>query len=384
MLTTVIIAADDYRRQILQAMAIDSGRLTLHTAAGRYPSTVEAQRLTRVADPDVLFLDLKSLDSAMALLTDLRAAWPRAVVIGVGGPAGLAPDGLGLTGTLPFPPQPHEFAAAVAQGVRRRRGDVIPGLHVFLPAKAGIGCSTVVFQTSMRLARDFGKRVLVLETDLRSGTLSLMLNREHVAAGGSMQSALQAIRDCEEHRIAQCITSVGGVDLLLSNRQGMEVLPDWTQYHALLQHLASRYDVLLADLPELINEATAEIVLRAAKIFLVTTQELIPLKLAEQRLRDFASWEVPRERVRVLVNRWHRQDLDQEEVAKFLGIPAERHFPNNYPEIRRTLKHGLPVPDSNSLGRAYRDFAASLVTPEGAAASAGAGLLPRLFGSFRR
>ena len=383
MLTAVIIAADDYRRQILQALAIDSGRLTVHSAAGRYPSLPEAQRLTKLADPDVLFLDLKSLDAAIGLLNVLRLAWPRAVVLGVGPPPGLTVDGIGLSGFVPFPPQPHEFNAAVTQGVRRRRGDVLSSLNVFLPAKAGLGCSTIVWQTALRLARDLHQRTLTLDADLRSGTLSLMLNRDFE---GSTQSALRAIRDCEEHRLSQSVTSAGGADWILSTRQPLDVLPDWTQYHALLQHFSSRYDVLLADLPELINEATAELVLRAHRVFLVTTQELIPLKLAEQRLRDFETWGVHPDRVHLLLNRWHRHDLDHGEIASFLHLPVRHTFPNNYPEIRRTLKHGIPVPDSNSLGRAYRDFASSLLetTTAAAPAASSAGLLPKLFNPFRR
>ena len=381
-LSTVIIAADDYRRQILQALAIDSGRLMVHTASGRYPAVAEAQRLTKLADPDVLFLDLKSLDAAVGVLNVLRLAWPRAVVLGVGPPPGLSIDGMGLSGFVPFPPQPHEFQTAVAQAVRRRRGDTLRGLNVFLPAKAGLGASTIVWQTALRLARDLQKRTLVLDADLRSGTLSLMLNRE---PQGSTQSALRSIRESEEHRLAQAITSVAGVDWLLSTRHAMEVLPDWTQYHALLQHFAPQYDAMLADLPELINEATAEVVLRAERVFLVTTQEIIPLKLAEQRLRDFEAWGVPRDRVRILLNRHHRQELSIPEVADFLGAPVEQTFPNNYPEIRRTLKHGIPVPDSNALGRAYREFAASLATdPLATPTGSAGGLLPKLFGSFRR
>lgn len=383
MLTAVIIAADDYRRQILQALAIDSGRLAVHTAAGRYPSMGEAQRLTKIADPDVLFLDLKNLDAAIGLLNTLRLAWPRAVVLGVGPPAGLTVDGIGLSGFVPFPPQPHEFNAALTQGVRRRRGETLRGLNVFLPAKAGLGCSTIVWQTALRLARDQQKRTLVVDGDLRSGTLSLMLNCE---PQGSTQSALRAIRESEEHRLAMSVTNAGGADWILSTRHAMEVLPDWTQYHALLQHFAPQYDVILADLPELINEATAEMVLRAERVFLVTTQEVIPLKLAEQRLRDFSAWGLAPERVRLLLNRWHRNELDHGEVTEFLGIPVDHTFPNNYPEIRRTLKHGVPVPDSNSLGRAYRDFAVSLVTPPESdrARATSRGLLPRLFGSLRR
>ena len=70
----------------------------------------------------------------------------------------------------------------------------------------------------------------------------------------------------------------------------LDVLNSQTQLFQTQRDLAkARYDVIVADLPEVINGATQEFVQRARNVYLVATQELIPLKLASRRLEELAA-----------------------------------------------------------------------------------------------
>ncbi len=356
----------------------ESGSMTVHSALGHYPNTTETQRLVRVADPDVAFIDLAHPDEALDFLHEVRVRWPRAALVGIDPPANVNLDAIGIGGYIGLPPEGFELEEAVSRAVRRASGAECPNLWTFLPAKAGCGCSTVVVQTGLELARQ-GKKVLVLESDLRSGVMSLMLRAPSV---GTMQNALQAMHHQESHRLAQNITQVHGVDFLLSNRTRMDRLPDWSDFHELLELLAPQYDFVLADLPELVNEATAEVVLRSHGVYLVTTQELLALELAPRRLAELAACGVSDDKVKVLVNRFHRQELSQSEVETHLGRPVACQLPNDYVAVRRAVMAGAAVDKDSALGRGFKQLA-NILANNGDPVSAGSGW-GTLLGKLRR
>ncbi len=356
MLTSVLILANEPRRRLFQAIVTDSGTLMVHTALGHYPNVSEMQRLLRVADPQVCFVDLTYPHEAMEFLNEARRQWPRTALIGIDPPENVNLDVTGFGAYIELPPDQEQLKEAVSRAVRRSSGGVFQNLWSFLPAKAGCGCSTVVVQTALQLAQ-MGKRVLVLECDLRSGVMSLMLKAK---LSGSMQNALGAVRAQEGHRLNASLTTVGGVDFLLSNRTRMEQLPDWSDFHGLLELAMPRYDLVLADLPELVNEATAEVVLRSQGIYLVSTQELLAVELAPRRLAELAACGVASESVKVVLNRFQRQELGAREVAEHLERPVAFQLPNDYPAVRRAVVAGASVDRDSSLGKAYRQVAGVL------------------------
>ncbi len=356
MLTTVLILANEPRRRVLQAVVSESGTMMVHTALGHYPTVPEMQRLVRVADPQVCFLDLADPHEAMEFLNEARRRWPRTALIGVDPPDNVNLDVTGIGGYIGLPPEPAELTEAVSRAVRRASGETCENLWSFLPAKAGCGCSTVVVQTALELAR-MGKRVLVMECDLRSGVMSLMLKARPT---GSMQHALGVVRAQEPHRLTSCVTTVGGVDFLLSSRTRMERLPDWSDFHGLLEFLAPRYDLVLADLPELVNEATAEVVLRSQGVHLVSTQELLSLELAPRRLAELSACGVPTEKVKLVVNRYHRGELAVAEVERYVGRPVAFQLPNDYAAVRRAVLAGAGVDRESGLGKGFRQLAGVL------------------------
>jgi Flp pilus assembly CpaE family ATPase len=127
-----------------------------------------------------------------------------------------------------------------------------------------------------------------------------------------------------------------------------------------VQSSLALYDMVLADLPELVNPATAEIVRSARYIMMVTTQEVLPLKMVERRMRELIEWGVPRDRIKILVNRWHRKEINQQEIEKFLKQPVYATFANDFPTVRRATMDGGPVSGSSGLGGSFQAFAQKL------------------------
>src|SRR5262249_30243585 len=153
----------------------------------------------------------------------------------------------------------------------------------FLPAKAGSGCSTICLNVAGCLANTLGKKTLVLEADIRSGMLSFLLN---VTPKGSIVDALRDAAHLDDVTLHNLVARSQGLDLLLTSRPKKAMFFSWADYHALLQFAKSRYDTVVVDLPELINDATVEVVRRARSAFIVATAELASLALARQRYEE--------------------------------------------------------------------------------------------------
>ena len=119
-------------------------------------------------------------------------------------------------------------------------------------------------------------------------------------------------------------------------------------YYQLLLFAQKQYDFILVDLPEVINQATAEFVRNARAVFIVCQPEMPSVKLAKFRRAELESCELPPDRVNLLVNRWERGRLTKQDIENLVGGPVFGTLPNDYKEIRNAvLETRLASPGSS-------------------------------------
>src|SRR5262249_34099158 len=152
------------------------------------------------------------------------------------------------------------------EALHKKRGIAHQDILAFLPAKAGGGCSTVALNTAAALSQTLSKTVALVEADRRSGVLSIMLNQQNRYG---LAEALQNASELTPTEWNNYYIQVGGVDILLADPARRGSLPSWADYYKLLLFLQRQYNFLLFDLPEVINEATAEVVKSARAVFIV-------------------------------------------------------------------------------------------------------------------
>ena len=171
-----------------------------------------------------------------------------------------------------------------------------------------------------------------------------------------------------------------GVDFLLTNRGGPARPPAWHDYHHLLSFVASRYDHVMLDLPDVINDAASETLHAASSIYIMTTPELLSLSLVPQRLAELKAAGVDRSRVCILLNRWQSGDMSKADVAAMLGCKVTALFPNDYRAVNTAILNQSFVDCETRLGKAYRSFAAILANePEAPQTSLNLGSLLKPF-----
>jgi Flp pilus assembly CpaE family ATPase len=96
-------------------------------------------------------------------------------------------------------------------------------------------------------------------------------------------------------------------------------------------------------------------------VYVVTTPEILSLRLARQRIDELEAVQVERSRIKILVNRWHKDDLKPREIAEILDCPVAFAIPNDYREVSNAVAARSFVEPDNKLGRAYRSLSGSIV-----------------------
>jgi Flp pilus assembly CpaE family ATPase len=343
-----LFMANPARREWIHRLLLASGKVTIHHGGDTYPDNLELRNLGRQVEPEVVFLDLEYAEVAAAVRNAMQDVWRNTAWVHI--PKAMPEDAATLESWV--------FAAM------QSRPDAGRGARVMtlVPAKAGCGASTIAWNLAHAAAAN-GARVLLIEADLRSGALSFIVNQQQP---GSLQAALRMAEQRDHTGVRQSLIPHAGIDLLLSSRRAMDPPPEWASYLLLLDQLRPQYDLIFVDLPELINPATIHLAAIAERVLVVTTPELIPLKLAEHRCREIEEWGIPADRVRLILNRAQRNELTARDIEANLHRPVAAAFPNDYAALRKSVLEGQPVSERSALGEAVRGFALTLA-PGGAA-----------------
>lgn len=378
MFNALVIHSSADRAPLLRALVADTGQLLVMREYLSVPSSYELSRIMNSLGPDIVVLDFsggrEALDSAILI----RQWSPGTAVIGFGGTSDLTilARQVGFSAIPGSESNTESLRDAIREAMHRDQGGVEQCLLSFLPSKAGSGASTLVLNTAVALVRRCNKRVLVLDADLRSGILAIMLN---ITPDASIQFLLAAASELDQFVWKNSVNTVAGVDFLLSSRSLDSNPPEWAHYFRLLNFARERYDAILVDLPELVNPATVELVRRSRMVFPVCTPEIPSLKLTQHRCQELERWQVASERIGVLLNRYQKGDPAAQEIGRLLGRQVTHTFPNDYADVKAAVANGVPVAPHTRLGRAYDDFALQLVDATVAKEPTFAGKLKGLF-----
>lgn len=362
MFNAVVILGNAESAPLVRSLIAATGQVTIMREAPAPPGDYELARIINSLLPDLIFIDLSGGQQALECMARIRELAPRTPVIGLGcsTETRLLARHLGAAGLATPDCSPDELRVAIREAMESHHGGILDHVFSFLPSKAGSGCSTIVLHTALAAA-SFGKRVLVIDADLRSSVMGLMLG---VTPVGGTQAVLEAAANLDTFILRRNLTQCGGADFLLSTRALDADLPEWTHYFRLLNFVRESYDLILVDLPELINPATVELVLRSKKIFPVCTMEVPSLKLTVQRLTELERLGVQEDRIGLLLNRVSPSAPKPAEIEQTLGRKIAHVFPNDYRAVSRAIQEAAPLQPDTELARAFAAFAASLAGVE--------------------
>lgn len=329
MLNALIFGTERETTSQLEQLCSLTKDVCVYRILERYPQTHESMRLLNSFSPQLVFLGADDEAAAHAVERDIRSIQPSTAILGVSARC-KRPDFFDSTfggfSVCPVPCSPDDFRAAIFQALESVDGKKNGAVFAFQPAKAGSGATTTALFVSHILATLAEKRVLVLECDLHAGPISMLYDLRPTY---SIMDALEDSHRLTDESWNEMVTHTGGLDVLSSvSRLGVREVSPWG-YQRLLSFVRSRYDVIIADLPEVVDNAT-EVVVRAAQaVFIVTAPSTPSLFLAGRRRYDLETRGVGAVKVKYVINR-KRPDrsIPREpgwaiEAEKIAAIPVE-------------------------------------------------------------
>ena len=309
-------------------------------------------------NPEVLLIDFYSAAEPEELVREVAQATRKAVLLGYGARFSEAQraalETAGLSGMLRESFTPAELDEAVRWALHQAHPVEHPNMFAFLPAKAGSGCSTTVLNTAAHLANTLDKKTLLIEGDLRSGSMAFLLELEKP---GGLPAILEESGNLSPVEWQTHTHTIGKLDLLLANPLHPGQLPTWATYFHILRYVHTLYDCIMVDLPELVNPATSELALAARTVFIVCEPELASLKLVNVRRQELEAVGVPTDRICVLANRWEPKRLTKQALEAETRTPMYAALPNDYQQVKNAVMESRLVAPSSKFGHACETLA---------------------------
>lgn len=365
MLRAALICPDDPLNREITALCSKISDLEIVRVLTTYPSPEELLLTIRVRKIDLLLLcvdDFAHSEMLARCIDDLMCGFPVITVSSHDGEEVLHKlMHLGIRSHLTSPLQETTLVAAVADAERRLKTHPVssrtPGdLYTFLPAKAGVGASTLVLSTSCALADDLGVKTLLLDADLAAGTIQFLLR---LGATSSIVDALMHAEALDEDLWLQMIGKWDKLEVLhagdLDTPPGLDV----PGLERILSLARAHYDVICADLGSQFDPLSVALLRESRRIFLITTTELAPLHLATVRMRRLSNFGLA-DRVTLLLNRKIKSVVTDLQVEKAVGIPVSHSFSNDYRSVQNSILLASPVPQCSELGESILSLARSL------------------------
>jgi pilus assembly protein CpaE len=363
MLRAIIIGAGEDTASRLNGLFRETGRFALIRETDSYPDEQELGRLIRAHAPQTVFLCVDDLSKALHCRDDIEQTVHGVPIVAFGQSSGentlLELMKVGVRDFLPAPFRLQDLLD-LADRIENQLAkhplavDSTDLMFSFLPAKPGVGASTLALNLSIAFSQVNNTRVLLNDFDLNSGLISFMLKLNPVY---SVLDAIVRADDLDENLWPQLVSSARGVDVLPNGRPepGVRIQPP--QVHRMLAFARRQYNVICVDLSGNMEKYSIELMMESKRIFLVTTGEIPPLHLARHRMSLLRDLDL-RDRINVLLNRWtKRSSISVEQVEDLLEAPVFETFPNSYEGVHRSLVAGAPVDPSTDLGRKFSGFA---------------------------
>jgi pilus assembly protein CpaE len=224
-----------------------------------------------------------------------------------------------------------------------------------MPAKGACGATTIAAHLAPVIKRLGVKKLLLADLDQITGTLSFVLK---LTSTYSFLDALRRASTLDEDVWRALVTNHGGIDVLLSPDNPADGVHEELDPSPILEFSRSLYDVVLLDSGGPYGEWSLALAQMCDEILMVTTNELPALQATQRALSYLERHQVPRSKVRLVVNRYNREvGLSKEIIETALHMEVYHLIGSDYDTIQKSLLEGKSVAANTPFGKGIRSLA---------------------------
>jgi pilus assembly protein CpaE len=340
----IVICPNSELRTSFENMARLYPVIRIAKSLEHYPSADELKRLMRRWAPKLIFMSMEDATSASnvgRLLETEYSSIQRVALSTVEDPSVLRLALQLRMAEVMVAPFHQELFEQVLRRVADHlqlhpaSGASLGQVYAFMPAKGGVGASTIASNAARAMAQVPGSHVLLADFDISSGMAGFMFKAEH---DYSINDAAIRNKDLDDETWQRLVKKVGNVDLMLSDAPRVDggITPE--QIAPILDFARKSYSVIGADLGGTIDDRSLAVMREANRIFLVTTPELASLRMAKLKAMTLRKleWE---DKTALLLNRaTKKMEIPVEEIAALVGLPVFATFPCDYADVTRSIR----------------------------------------------
>jgi pilus assembly protein CpaE len=338
--------------------------------------TIPAEKLPDAGEgiPDVVFLDVsREPEPFFAFAANLRRLRPSVRLIACSSTAPTQETLLeamrcGVQDFINKPVTPEALKDVLtrfrAEGAADRKA--AEKTIIVMGSKGGVGATTVAVNLGVQLSTYARKHAVLLDFARPLGNVHLLLDLHPRFV---VRDAVENLDRLDSHFFS---------GLLTTHKTKLEILGGATQ-------LEEWQNIRMGPLERVVNvaQASSDVVLvdvgsqfspdwnpifQGARMILVVAEANVPaLWTLERRLLAMAGIGIDPERVRVVINRWHKGDEEAlKSIEKSIKRPIFACLPNDFRKASVAVNLGMPLMENhnNVLTNRYRQLAAQLTGME--------------------
>jgi pilus assembly protein CpaE len=340
----VICPDGGVREQLGQSLSDLGPHVVLHHALPGYPSGAELARSLRTFSPQVVFLALEKMDTALAVVRYLESESSGLPVVAVHTETDrermMESLHMGVRDFL-TPPFRGEELTRVLDEVRKLLRSAplsyaaTDHIYSFLPVRAGVGTTTVAMNAAAAFGRESGLKVLLSDLDLTCGMIRFLLR---LPQDLSIVDALARAEEMDVGMWPQLVSHRDGIDILHSGSINPQAHLEPGQVQGLIDFARINYSALFFDMSGNLERHSLQVMQESKRVFLVCNPDAGSLFLGREKIQFLHSIGLS-SRLSVLINRADQAlAVPAPKVQQFLGIPVEATFSDDTFEVTQAIK----------------------------------------------
>jgi pilus assembly protein CpaE len=234
----------------------------------------------------------------------------------------------------------------------------------FMGSKGGCGTTTLATQLGALLASSFSRSALLLDMhpDFGDAALYLKLTKGRFHFFELLENADRLDADFLQSFVMRHSSGLELIPAPEGSVASREGFPPGALIHT-MNFLRLRYEFILVDLPPALNDENLAVIQDCDQLYVVTVAEVSAIRNVVRQLEYFASKDIPRDKIRVVLNRHHKRNvISDAQIEKVLGQKIFWQVPNQYPQVVKTIHEGDPVGQlsSSEVTQNLKDWAENI------------------------
>jgi len=220
----------------------------------------------------------------------------------------------------------------------------------FLSPTGGCGGTTLACHFASELHRISGQKMLLADFDLAAGMVGFWMRAGN---GYSIWDAVRGLQRLDTSLWRGLVSSVQPqLDVVTAPAEVVTDGGDAEKLIKVLRFARHHYDWVVADLGSGLSAATLRMVGELGALFVVACAEVPVLYQTRRVLHKLASLGYPRRRIKLVLNRQHRQrQLRPDEVKQALGWDIDSILPSDLVETEQALEEQRLISRRCDLGK---------------------------------